>query len=142
MPTNGAVHLDDTERDVILQAAGEMMTRGRDAHPNQIYLMTCLRNALERDEDITLDWSAVRPHLSELDSDSQTRMLDLLTLSSVIGARTHREQTEFLRNACEDCGATLHEKRLKDLRKSLTHGDKITRKVLAHTRSDMTKNAG
>lgn len=134
--------LDDTERDVILQAAGEMMTRGRDAHPNQIYLMTCLRNALERDEDITLDWSAVRPHLSELDSDSQTRMLDLLTLSSVIGARTHREQTEFLRNACEDCGATLHEKRLKDLRKSLTHGDKITRKVLAHTRSDMTKNAG
>ncbi|TQM94702.1 LBF_2804 family protein [Roseinatronobacter monicus] len=128
--------LDATERDVILQAAGEMLTRGRDAHPNQIYLMTRLRKALERDEDISLDWSAVRDHLPALDAASQTRVLDLLTLSCVIGARTHREQTEFLSNACDACGATLDEKRLKALRKALTRGDQITRAALSDTRSD------
>jgi len=128
--------LDETERDVILQAAGEMLTRGRDAHPNQIYLMACLRNALQRDEDISLDWSAMRGHLPALDAASQIRVLDLLTLSCVIGARTRREQTEFLRSACHDCGATLHEQRLKTLRKSLTRGDQITRDVLSSTRSD------
>lgn len=133
--------LDDTERDVILQAAGEMLTRGRDAHPNQIYLMACLRNALERDEDISLDWSAMRHHLPALDAASQTRVLDLLTLSCVIGARTHREQTEFLRSACHDCGAVLHEDRVKALRKALTRGDQITRELLSSIRSDKVHHA-
>jgi len=130
-----AGELPVTERNVILQAAGEMLTLGRDAHPNQIYLMTRLRNALDHHEDITLDWGAVRAHLSTLEATSQTRVLDLLTLSCVIGARTHREQTEFLRNASDDCRATLDEKRLKDLRKALTRGDQITPAALSGTRS-------
>jgi len=128
--------LTGTEKDVILHAAGEMLTRGRDAHPNQIYLMTCLRTALERTEDITLDWSDKRGDLHTLDAAGQTRVLDLLTVSCIIGTRIHREQTELLRSACQDSGATLHDDRLKNLRKALALGCEVSIKDLSATRSD------
>ena len=126
--------LGESEKDVILHAAGEMLSRGRDAHPNQIYLMTRLRKALQRNEDIALDWVAVRDHLPTLRAARQTRVLDLLTLSCVIGTRIHREQTALLRSACQDCGATLIGDRLKDLRKALKNGHQVTAKDLSATR--------
>lgn len=128
--------LGDAAKDVILHASGEMMTRGRDAHPNQIYLMTRLRNALGREEDISLDWAAMRPHLLALDTARQTLVLDALTVSCVIGARIHREQIALLRSACQDCGAALHEVRVKELHKALKRGDPVTGKELSATRRD------
>ncbi|WP_209427868.1 hypothetical protein [Pararhodobacter sp. SW119] len=128
--------LDDTETDVILHAAGEMLTRGRDAHPNQIYLMVRLRNALGRRKDIALDWAAMRRNLPRLDAASQTRVLDLLTVSCMIGARIHRDQIELLRSACQDCGAALREDRVQQLHKALKRGDQVTGKELSATRSD------
>ena len=128
--------VDDTERDVILHAAGEMLTRGRDAHPNQIYLMTRLREALDQDGDIALDWPAMRGHLKALDAAGQTRVLDLLTVSCVIGVRIRREQMELLRSACGECGATLHEDRVKDLHKAVIRGHQVKGAELAATRND------
>jgi len=127
--------LGDAEKDVTLHAAGEMLTRGRDAHPNQLYLMTRLRKALERDEDITLDWAAIRHHLPKLSAANQTRVLDLLTVSYVIGARIYPEQTALLRSACQECGAVLHEDRVKELRKALKRGHQLSGKDLSATRS-------
>lgn len=126
----------DTEKDVILHAAGEMLTRGRDAHPNQVYLMTRLRHALQRDDKLTLDWPALRRHLPGLNAGSQTRVLDVLTVSCVIGARIHREQIALLRSACQACGATLHEGRVHGLRKALKRGQQVTGDALSATRSD------
>jgi hypothetical protein len=131
-----AGELDDAEKDVILHAAGEMMTQGRDSHPNQVYLMTRLRKALERDQDIALDWDVMRSHLPRLKSDAQTRVLDLLTVSSVIGASIHRGQLELLRSVCEECGATLNEDKVKDLHKALRRGHEVTEENLAATRSN------
>lgn len=133
--------LSDTEKDVILHAAGEMLTRGRDAHPNQIDLMTRLRNALKRDKDIMLDWAAMRRHLPALDAAGQTRVLDLLTVSCVIGTRIHREQMSLLRSACQDCGADLHEDRVLELHKALKRGLQLTRDDLTATRSDTNPNS-
>jgi hypothetical protein len=130
----GVGDLGVTEKDVILHAAGEMLIRGRDAHPNQIYLMSRLGKALRRGQDITLDWANTRRHLPGLDAASQTRVLDLLTVSCVIGARIHSEQTALLRSACHDCGASLNEDRLKDLRKGLKRGHQVTGKDLSATR--------
>jgi len=131
-----AGELDDTQKDVILQAAGEMLTRGRDAHPNQFYLLSRLREALTRDEDITLDWPAMRRHLSGLDTAGQTRVLDVLTVSCVIGSRIHREQKALLSSACEDCGAVLDEGRLSKLHKALRRGDQVTDKELSAIRGN------
>ncbi|MCC5969105.1 MAG: hypothetical protein JJU15_04095 [Pararhodobacter sp.] len=133
--------LGDSEKDVILNAAGEMLSRGRDAHPNQVYLMTRLREALNRDGDIALDWTAVRDDLPELDAARQTRVLNLLALSCIIGARIHREQSALLRSACQDCGAMLNEDRLKDLRKRLKHGHQVTAKDLSATRRDANSSS-
>jgi hypothetical protein len=129
-------HLDDMEKDAILHAAGEMLTRGQDAHPNQVYLLTRLRTALGRNDDIKLDWTAMRRHLPVLDAAGQTRVLDLLTVSCVIGARIRGEQTALLRSACQDCGTVLREDRLMDLRKSLVGGQQIKATDLSATRSD------
>ena len=131
-----AGELGDTEKNVILHAAGEMLTRGRDAHPNQVYLMTRLREALKHDEDITLDWPTIRRHLPTLDAAGQTRVLDLLTVSCVIGARIRREQTALLRSACRECGADLHEDRVRELHKALKRGHEVTYEDLSATRSD------
>lgn len=127
--------LCDTEKDVTLQAAGEMLTRGRDAHPNHIYLIDRLRGALDCRADIALDWSGMRRHLPTLDTAGQTRILDLLTLSCVIGARIHRDQIALLRSACQDCGATLYDDRVHALRKALKHGHPVAGKDLYATRS-------
>lgn len=128
--------LGDTEKEVILHAAGEMLTRGRDAHPNQVYLVARLREALRRDENIALDWDATRGHLPKLDAASQSRVLDLLTVSCVIGARIHREQAALLRNVCEECGAVLHVESVKKLHKALKRGEQITATGLSATRSN------
>ena len=127
--------MDDTHKDVMLHATGEMLTRGRDAHPNQVYLMARLSDALGRGADIALDWTAMRDHLPGLDAADRTRLLDLLTLSCVIGARIHRDQKTLLRSVCRDFGTTLHEDRVKKLRKALKAGHQVTENDLSATRS-------
>ncbi len=133
--------LGGSERDVLVHAAGEMLTRGRDAHPNQIYLMSRLREALKHGEDITLDWAAIGRHLSTLSNAGQTRVLNLLTVSCVIGTRIHREQMAFLRSACQDCGSVLHEDRVRHLSKALKRGHKVTDSDLCATRSDVNSRS-
>lgn len=129
--------LDDTEKDVLLHAAGEMLTRGRDAHPNQVYLINRLCQTLGHEGDIALDWDAMRSHLPKLDTDGQARVLDLLTVSSVIGASIHREQQAFLRSACVACGVALREDRVKELHKALKRGHDVGTKDLRATRADV-----
>lgn len=127
--------LGEKERDLLLQGAGEMLARGRDAHPNQIYLMNRLGESLDYDEEISLDWAAMRGYLPDLETAGRTRLLDLLTLSCVIGSRMHRDQRAFLRDVCEACGATLHDDELKALRKALKRGHRIGSDDLSATRS-------
>ncbi|MFN3847043.1 MAG: LBF_2804 family protein [Paracoccaceae bacterium] len=131
-----AKDLDDTAKDVMLHALAEMVTRGRDAHPNQIYLMARVRTALERTEEIALDWPTMRRHLPALRSADQIRVLDVMTLSCIIGSHSHREQMVLLRSACQDCNVVLHEDRVNELRRSLRRGDKITVNDLSGARSD------
>ena len=126
---------DETEKNVILHATGEMLTHGRDAHPNQIYLLTRLRKELNHDAHISLDWGTMGQDLPELKPASQSLVLDMLTLSCLIGTRIHREQIALLESACQDCGTVLHEDRLRDLRKALIKGHEVTRSDVSSTRS-------
>jgi hypothetical protein len=127
--------LDQTGTDVALHAAGEMLVRGRDAHPNQVYLMKRLCNALGQGQDITLDWDGMRGQLSGLEPAAQDRVLDLMTVSCLIGARLRREQRELLRQACGDCGADLNDRRLDALRRAMKRGHHVSGDDIAATRS-------
>lgn len=130
-----ATALPAQERDVVLHAAGEMLTRGQDAHPNQVYLLNELRIALNHRADVALDWSTMRCHLPDLDVAGQARVLDVLTVSCLIGKRMRREQMALLRDACNDCNTALSEARLKALRKAFKRGKALTRAQVADTRS-------
>ncbi len=127
--------LHEKEQDVVLQAAGEMLTRGQDAHPNQIYLLNKLRAALGHRKDIALDWPAMRRHLRNLNSAGQARVLDVLTVSCVIGTGIRSEQMELLRDACADCDTALNDARLKALRKAFKRGEALSLAKLSDTRS-------
>jgi hypothetical protein len=129
-----AKDLDDTAKDMVLQAAAEMVTRGRDAHPNQIYLLARLRTALARIDEIDLDWPAMRGLLPALRPADQIRVLDVMTLSCILGSRRHRDQTALLRAACEACGAVLDEDRADALQGSLRWGHEIALTDLSATR--------
>jgi len=130
-----ASDVGDAEKDLVLHAAGEMLTRGRDAHPNQIYLLTRLRESLGHEDDIDLDWSEMRGRLPELDTAGQRRLLDVLTVSCIIGASIRREQMALLRSVSEECGLSLDEDRVKELHKSLKRGHDIDSEGLASARS-------
>lgn len=123
------------EKDMCIHAAGEMMARGRDAHPNHIYLIGRLRKVLDHDTEITPEISTLRDHLPELGAASQARVLDLLTVSCVIGASIHREQMALLRICCQDSGMILHQDRVKALRKAMKRGHSVSAKDISATRS-------
>jgi len=137
-----AEDVDDTERDVILHAAGEMLICGRDAHPNQAYLMARLRHALGCEEGIDLDWREMSRGLPEMDGEQQTRILDLMTVSCLIGSRIHNDQKLVLHEACQACGTALDDAGLKSLHKALRRGEKITPERLAKTRRSNTNPQG
>jgi hypothetical protein len=136
-----ATHFDDAEdirdreKDMLIQAAGEMMTRARDAHPNQIYLMTRLRRALGHERRISLDWSAQRSRIEALDATSRTRLLDLMTVSCLIGARIHPDQLVLLHETSAACGEASNDLRLKALHADLKRGRQVTGEDLAATRT-------
>lgn len=126
--------IDETEKEVILHAAGEMLICGRDAHPNQAYLLVRLCHALGCEEKINLDWSDTRRHLPQMEEAQQTRILDLMTVSCLIGSRIHTEQKLLLHEACQACGTGLDAVGLKALHKALRRGESITPERLAKTR--------
>ena len=53
-----------TVGDLMLRGAAEMLKRNCDAHPNHVYLLLRLRDALGREGDIEDDWVAKAPALA------------------------------------------------------------------------------
>jgi len=113
--------------EVIMHGVGEMLMRGHDAHPNQVLLLSRLRQDFNCEgEALDVDWERQRTALRSLESGEQEAALNLLTLSSILGRRTYRQQKKFLREAHDDCGLTLKPERLKHVRTKLKEGRTIT----------------
>jgi hypothetical protein len=129
-------HGDDADafQDVMLHGAGEMLVRGRDAHPNRFYLMFRLREAFHHEADIRLDWDRQIARLKDLDVDAQSLVLDVLTLGAILGSKLRREEKDMLQQASTACGKTFHPERLKNLSLRLRKGHKIDHDELASAR--------
>lgn len=114
--------------DAILQGAGEMLMRGYDAHPNQIYLLMRLREELgvEGTDSLRVDWTGQRQALKSLGEADRERLLKVLTLSAILGSSTSRQQKRLLREAYEACGTEFRPEGLKQLRAKLKDGRRIT----------------
>jgi len=113
--------------EVVMHGVGEMLMRGHDAHPSQVLLLSRLRQEFDYESDaIDVDWERQRSSLRSLHSSEQEAVLNLLTLSAVLGRRTYRRQKEFLCEAHNECGLTLDTGRLRHLRRKLKEGRTIT----------------
>jgi hypothetical protein len=121
--------------EVIMHGVGEMLMRGHDAHPNQVLLLARLRQDFGYESDaIEVDWKHRHTSLRSLDPGEQEAALNLLTLSSILGRRTNRQQKEVLRKAHDECGMSLRPERLRHLRRKLKEGRTITPADYASTR--------
>lgn len=126
--------IEASEKTLVFQAIGEMIREGRDAHPNQICMLAVLTTTLSQDDQPTSDQTIVQDQLAALSKPEQDRILDLLTLSCLIGARIHRKQRDFLKSACSACDVTLDGNRLTRLRKAFVRGHQVTASNIAATR--------
>lgn len=124
----------DAVAQTCLQAAAEMLLAGRDSHSNQIYLMVRLATALEHEGEIAPDWDRVEAELPRLDQDDRLRVLDVMTVSYLVGGRLHKDQITLLQRACQRCGYALREARVKALRRDIRRGHKLRLADLEQTR--------
>lgn len=110
---------------VILQGAGELVRRGRQAHPNYVYLLCRLCEELGHEEDIEVAWDAHRSALGELGKNEQSQVLAVFTIAALLGGKPRRGQVELLREAGEASGRRLREDDFKSLREALMSGREI-----------------
>jgi hypothetical protein len=122
--------------EVMMEGVGEMIMRGHDAHPNQVFLMSRLREELGYESDeVEVDWRAQIEKLPELSPSDQDKILNVLILSALIGSKVYRSQKKLLREACAACGRTFRPEKLKGLRDKLREGRAITRGDYASVRT-------
>jgi hypothetical protein len=115
----------DAIAEMMLHGVGEMLRRGREAHPNYVYLLYRLREELEHESDIEVDWQARCAELGELSDDEQGQVLAVLAIAAVLGSWMRGGQKAMLREAVEACGRNYREDDLKALRSALMSGQKI-----------------
>lgn len=111
---------------LLLHGCGELMMRGRDAHPNHFLLLSRLVDAFNiEDETIEVDWPGQREALAALDEADQRAMLDVLILAALLGGKVRSAQKEFLADACEAAERRFDEEALERLRRAVLNGDPI-----------------
>ncbi len=109
--------------EVMMHGVGEMFMRGHDAHPNQVLLMSRLQEELGFESDtVEVDWEARLEDLRALGPHEQEAVLKVLTLSSILGSKTYKQQKELLHEAHEASGFKFDTDELERLRKQLKKG--------------------
>lgn len=88
---------DAAWRTALLHAAGEMVRRGGDAHPNYVLLLSRLLETLDRERDeIDVDWRQGRQEAEALDMDGRTALAAILARIAVLAGQPTKAQTELL----------------------------------------------
>ncbi|WP_290648212.1 hypothetical protein [Aquisalimonas sp.] len=120
-------HLGPRARRAIVQGVGELMVRNQDAHPNYVYLLARLMEALAMpDRTIDLDWAERRRDLPHLTAPERLTLLRTLAVASVLGGKLRKGQLELLQEAYSTLGMSLQRSLVKELRSRLMSGQRIT----------------
>jgi hypothetical protein len=113
-------------RDRLFDGVGELVMRGRDAHPNFVLVLSKLRETLGHTEDeIAVDWDKARQSLDSLTEPQQRAAMATWTLTALLGSRIHREQQALLHDAASACGFGFDRDHLQQLRRDLLDGRRI-----------------
>jgi hypothetical protein len=114
----------EAAREAVLHGAGEMTRCAADAHPNYVYLLARLREALgiDGEPEIRCDWDGARDRLGELEGEERDRVLGFLLLVAVLGTRTRSRQRRLVDDAFEAAGVRRASGAFKRLRRRLSEG--------------------
>jgi hypothetical protein len=116
-------NLSPEDRHVVLAAAGEMIIRSEDAHPNFALLLCDLMETLEVSTgDTDVDWPRQQKRLRELGADGENAVLKALILTSLLDGRVPRAEIELLQEAHAACGRSFQKEAFDRLNDKLMNG--------------------
>lgn len=106
-----------------LHAAGEMIRRSGDAHPNYVLLLSQLvemsgREAVEADAD----WTRHRDEIARLDAETRRGFCEFMTIVAVLAGRTNRSQVALLGEIHETAGIPFDPERVGAFRRRMLEG--------------------
>jgi len=124
--------LSHDARRLVVEAVGEAIIRGEDAHPNYAVLLMRLFDELGiSPEPVRVDWDSSRAALKDLDPKAQDVLLVSLTVSAILNSRLKKAQRELLEEAHRLCGRPFRPQALRDLRRKLIDGQGLSEEHLA-----------
>jgi hypothetical protein len=118
--------LDERSARMLLHAAGEIVLRGEDAHPN--YALLFERLFADRGIEpapIEPDWPATRRMMAELPPESQRLVLTIVTVAAGLNSALRKAQRELLAEAFDACGQRFRLDAVLGLRQQLLTGQGI-----------------
>ena len=90
---------------MIVEAVGEVILGGKDAHPNYALLLARLFEDLAiPPESVRIDWDSSRADLAKLHPQAQDLLLTILTVAAILNSRLRRAQRDLLAEAFSLCG--------------------------------------
>jgi hypothetical protein len=93
---------------LIVEAVGEVILGGEDAHPNYAFLLARLFEDLAiPPESVRIDWDSSRADLAKLHPQAQDLLLTILTVAAILNSRLRRAQRDLLPEAFSLCGRPL-----------------------------------
>ena len=123
--------LDEESRQLIIEAVGETILRGEDAHPNYALLLSRLFEDLAiAPESVRIDWDASRAALGKLDPQAQNLLLTVLTVAAILNSRLKRAQRDMLADAFNLCGRPFSLQAVMTLRREFISGQGLSEKQL------------
>ena len=123
--------LDEVSRQLIVEAVGEVILRGEDAHPNYALLLARLFEDLSIvPESVRIDWDSRRSDLAKLHPQAQDLLLTILTVAAILNSRLRRSQRDMLAEAFSLCGRPFRPQAVLDLRREFVNGEGLSEKQL------------
>ncbi len=114
---------DEAWRTALLHAAGEMVRRGGDSHPNYVLLLAGMLDTFGRESgEIDVDPQAAQREAQSLDPQGRADLADVLTCIAVLAGKPTKSQFELLRQLDNIAGRPHDPVKTGQLRKALANG--------------------
>ena len=110
---------------ILLDGVAELTIRAMDAHPNYVYLVGRLLEALDMEEVREVDWSASRERLGTLEARERDVVLDTLVVAALLAGRMRDAQVEFLEEAHQAADLPFRGEPLSTLRSQMKAGQRL-----------------
>ncbi|MGQ4880064.1 LBF_2804 family protein [Billgrantia sp. LNSP4103-1] len=123
--------LSERAQRVVLHALGALIMANQDAHPNHVYLLSCLLDVFDTSEQsIDVDWPQQRFVLNRLERHEKYRVLELLAAATVMAGRCKGKRKRFLEELYDACNLAYPDQKARTWRRRFMEGKPIVETAL------------